>query len=86
MVNKITIVRIVLIIVLICSFVVIFAVDESNLSSHQPDRNNQIILQMQMIPVDGSPGEFILEYSNGQRELLKKDGTRVLLKPIKVSN
>lgn len=30
---------------------------------------------MNMIPVDDSPGEYILEYSNGNRELLKKDGT-----------
>jgi hypothetical protein len=39
----------------------------------------KVIIELQMIPVDGADGEFILEYSNGVRELLKKDGTRLVL-------
>jgi hypothetical protein len=42
----------------------------------QPTESSKIILEMKMVPVEGSPGEFVLEYSNGVRELLKKDGKR----------
>lgn len=49
-----------------------------------PQEEKKVILTTTMIPVDDSPGEFILEHSNGNRELLKKDGTRVPLQPVKV--
>ncbi len=42
----------------------------------------QPVLEMTMTPIDGAPGEFILEYSNGRLEHLKIDGTRAPLAPI----
>ena len=43
-----------------------------------PQRDKQVI-EVKMIPVENSMGEYILEYSNGHRELLQKDGKRVPL-------
>jgi hypothetical protein len=45
------------------------------------DPKPKVVLEMNMIPVDDSPGEYILEYSNGSRELLKKNGTRMVIAP-----
>lgn len=40
------------------------------------------VLEMQMSPIDNQPGDYILEYSNGQAELLRADGTRSRLTPV----
>jgi hypothetical protein len=45
------------------------------------DYRSKIVLEMNMVPIDDSPGEYILEYSNGSLELLKKDGTRAVISP-----
>jgi hypothetical protein len=47
------------------------------LSPSTPDPPPKTVLTMTMVPVDNSPGEFILEYSSGKKELLKADGTRI---------
>lgn len=38
-----------------------------------------VVLEMEMVPIENSAGEYILEYSNGTREILRKDGTRQIL-------
>lgn len=71
--------------VLVLLFVVIILFSGKNPPPNPPPHEeDKVILTTIMIPVDDSPGEFILEHSNGNRELLKKDGTRVPLQPVKV--
>lgn len=69
MVNKV--IKLVLVAV-VCTAIIVLI---SDCGKQPPPPNRKIVMEMNMIPVDDSPGEYILEYSNGNRELLKKDGT-----------
>lgn len=72
MVNKVLL-RLVLLLALVSlAFILLFV----GQSPPPPEDKSKTILEMEMIPVDNSPGEYILEYSNGKREILKKDGSR----------
>lgn len=48
------------------------------------DHGPKVIMHMRMVPIDDCPGEYILEYDNGNRELLKEDGSRIPLQSVEV--
>ncbi len=63
------------VLIIFCAALVIMFCTPSPVQPEPP----KTVLELKMIPVENVPGEFILEYSNGIKELLRADGTRVPL-------
>jgi hypothetical protein len=80
MVNKL--VARLLVIILILGAVVLVCQDPNPVQLEDPHKDEKVILEMTMYPIQDSEGEYMLEYRESthgpviRREILKKDGKR----------